>query len=279
MAEVVNDGAVSRTEWDMPKGVYYAPLVVGFAAVAWGLLPGGWNLPLTPLQAKSFSDGGMPPFYILTYLLLFGSTLTVVLGTSIYLFDELFVAEHKFPRGHGGRRMRWAFILCLLTVFSMLIFLGYGLFSVPNQSAPADAVDKFKYFVWSHDILTFGVFLTFLIIDCLSLSAARKAETFSPPTNSEDYGDKVKKYINRRALHMKKLSYAQIFLVDIAVLLGSGANFGIHFVVKNSTNLFTPASNMYVDGVTAGFLAAHVIVSQIVFIALNVKGKELFGLE
>lgn len=256
--------------------IYVVPLFAGTGVALWGLIASRWDLAGDPTARGLFGPSGINAFYSFTYLLLMASILTVTIGTAIYLWDELFVAKHKFPEHLGGKQLRRALAFCCATLLAMLVFLLYGYFVVGAATAPA-AQAEFKLFISRHDLLTLGVFVAFIIVDWLSYRAGKLAlqGLSEGPEMLARYGSEPLRDMRQRARHLRSLSYAQIWLVDIAVVLGALASYSIHALVADHPKFVSDQAHTYIEGITAGFLAAHIIVSQIVFIILNLISHKI----
>lgn len=234
----------------------------------------------------------------LSYAMLFGSISTVLAGTIIYLREMREIKEiaHKSA---GWRELISGYILLVITI---LIFGGIFLFQMmqKNEAPNSRACDfeNLHHQALLHDFSLAAVFLLFVIIDWLTRRGMMKAKVKCE--TSSELADLAKQ-------SGKKLKFAsqQLWLVDVPVLVGiflsiliaaflpafSGwdpALFDVergvrtYFAQARSSTLFTCSlqpltieefqtsiAQIFAAGIATGYLAAHILMSQMVFIILH----------
>jgi hypothetical protein len=227
----------------------------------------------------------------LVYALFLSSMTVVFVGTCLYILEF-----NKFMDGTAFRGRRLLVVaqgLCILAVIIMLvtILVWIGI-RQPDAAEACDASDLIKSFFF-HDIFVILVFLLFVVIDTLTIMGLRGAIQAHLPKSAR----------REQLCDYLEWAKAQLFLIDLPVLLGSGALWAfVHFVetgallmtfdeavVKSAvaggrgagpglTNLtcndqpldiLRMVGNVFTVGAGMGSLAAQIFVSQIVFVTLG----------
>jgi hypothetical protein len=221
------------------------------------------------------------------------SIVTTVFATIFYTKD-LYILDRIAYRLPGQRLIFTAMVLTAITILFVGIFICVLLAFPPIEKAPKGcSFSELSSEFGTHVAYVSVLFLIFLVIDIFTVvgtkKAAGKLDEAAPPHSPDD--------LDR--LHDLRTSAEfardQIWLVDVPVLLGAIASYYLvpvanmnvrimHFAtgmlnfnsnpVCNDHELTVETfdvmvSNLFVGGIAAGFLAAHIVMSQLVFIALG----------
>jgi hypothetical protein len=191
----------------------------------------------------------------ISYIVLICSLIVVLIGTMVYTKD-LWKMHRAMP---DRRSAGWVTAAAALNFCVVPLVMGGGEYWLLHSREPfsgpplpAQAVmDAFDF----HDELVAAIFVAFLTIDVLTLCGIWSAKRqVTGPVQKSSSGE-------------LSLVLDQILYVDIPVLIGMGS---IMLLVHDSV-LTRDDTRFFVAGVATGFLAAHVLMSQVVFAALNVK--------
>ena len=233
----------------------------------------------------------------LVYGMLFASLVTVLLGTLAY-GGELKKME-SLANGTGGIfKIRRAFKILRWMGVILLVYFLYPLFlrgTIPdNDICNLSALHDF---VHRHDRLVIALFATFAVVDLL---------TWKGMTQSRDELEISDEEKSQSAAFTAEFSKLQLLLIDIPVLFGalvsllitsfslgysgwneklltldprvdelihSGKSLDIVRCMGEGLSLQQfqeSVSGIFIAGISMGYLAAHIIMSQLIFIFLNI---------
>lgn len=264
-------------------------LVMIYSATAdnW-LAARNWNLvPASPFRGVQ-----------LVYAMIFSSLATVLVGTSMYLGElKHMLAIAAQTGGASHLRLARALIFC-----AMLILVLYFIVTIVNKNS-ATATDACNLHIlhqrvlW-HDICVGVTFALFLAADWQTLVGMNKAAQVCA-------GNIQRIQLQNEIQLTREFSKQQTLLVDLPVLAGffvslmivlsagilrgwDAASFYVNpsvvdFLAARRDNTLFMCSSQPIDirefqqtvgsiftaGIAMGYLAAHVLMSQLVFIALN----------
>lgn len=220
------------------------------------------------------------------------SLAVTMIGTFIYVWD-LSGYRKLLNDKPGERQITAAFALTMLTI---VVATGAIIFSVIFPSHPHDLESICTYTgvyaeFTGHIMLAVGIFIAFIVVDVLTLwgmnSALKEQATPDP-----------------RLVGYRKFASNQILLVDIPVLVGAllslvliyapdllqlefmvmdAGDDGMFKIAEDSvtcgkgentlildvSDIGAMISNLYLSGIATGYLAAHVLMSQLVFVILS----------
>lgn len=268
------------------------PFIAGLAVLwfFWSRIDSGLAFDL-----RNMASVPKPAFKLTTLVYsLFLSSMTVVfVGTCLYIIEfSKFMDAANF---RGRRLLLLAQGLCVLAVviilLTILIWIGVR---QPDPAEACDGSDLIRSFFF-HDIFVFLVFALFVVIDTLTILGLRRAIQAHPPKTAR----------REQLCDYLEWAKAQLFLIDLPVLLGSAALWAfVHFVegeallrtfdvtiVKSVTtgarglgaepgltslvcngqpvDILTMTGSVFTAGAGMGSLAAQIFVSQIVFVTLG----------
>jgi hypothetical protein len=270
--DVVPDDKTIR----LPRIFYALPFSICAGVFVWGVDSIGGNV-FPDITQSMFMEGLNLPFYGVTLWLIACSLGVVFFGTLLYLVEQVWYTEEHFHRHHGRGYVMWSLGLCALSLLGIITFAIWWsvLFALKDQVGSSDI----NSFLFAHDIVIACIFFLFIVVDSLFFLAADKAEKTietSDKIRKRLQGPEIERHL-KHAKHVKILTKAQIFLVDIPVIFGAAANIAFTKILLARPDFAADTGQLYLSGVAAGFVVAHIIVSQLVFALLNGFSGLLFS--
>jgi hypothetical protein len=273
--ENIVGAATAKPDADRARYLYFLPL---------GLLLAGLVFPIYYLGSGngwdvfhySFMHGITLEAYGVTVILLIVSLLVVFIGTLIYLGVEFF-SQYRIPSGgYGQLCTNVSIALCFLALVLMIASPFVGLVSATGGGPISE--NSFHAFFERHNIVMLTVFAMFVCVDSLAIAGAKRAIKLINDgcslAQSDEFPATRRRKIVERAKFVKAICWAQIIFVDAPVVFGAAIISGFTRYAAHNPHFSAPFATPYLHGLATGFLAAHVIVSQLVFFSLNFFGNK-----
>lgn len=264
------------------------PLALGvstFAIYMWASSVSGFGI-LAPSPFKGID---------LVYAMILSSFVTVATATYFYLEELETMMLSAAALGGGHDKIRWARRIIILTTISIVVVTLWLLVAGILYDQKACEFDAFLRQAKIHDAFVGSIFAVFVVADFITYSGLKETIAVSPLGSKE----------RAHAEANKEFVVQQLWLIDIPVLTGAiGAVLVVLFASGANSwdaSLLHPAPqiedfmertrlqylfscdsqqisfpefqqsivHIFSAGIAMGYLAAHVLMSQFVFIALS----------
>lgn len=274
------------------------PLMAGLVLFAGYMLLASSN---SDFSSKNMAIVAPSPFkgIDLVYGMLFASLATVFTATAMYLSD-LEVMMTRAARVGGLNKIRTARRILTLTLgLDIVLFFSVLFYKQGLQASDACSFKTLLIQAKYHDLVVGLIFAAFIVADLLTYYGLKEALA-GGRGGSEDLEE---------AERDQGFALQQLWLIDIPVLVGAGVSvMAVFFAAgvnhwdsnllhvsgqvesylarQRITTLLTcdgrplslpefqeSVARIFTAGIAMGYLAAHVLMSQFVFIALNVFHK------